>query len=222
MTLVALSVPASAAAVPPVITSVSQQNRHVAITFAAPRADGISVYIANKPDRATDGQFLQENIKEFDLLADSEVQAGRWLDDHQIDPGSYWVMIDARPDFDSCYRFGGGGYDPACADGFSDLVPLIIPRPAVKYAASVTAYKYIHRASLTLRATPLGDKQPYKVCFALKTRKRQCLSGTLSGYGWNFSTDDSLTVNTTKLPTLATFTWYVGSKAVASKRARVR
>jgi hypothetical protein len=219
--LTILSLPASAFAVAPQLTSVSQQSRHPAITFAAPRADNVTVYIASKPDRATDGEFLHENVVDLDTLIDSEIQTGRWLDESQIDPGRYWLMIRAYPDFDSCYQ-SGGGYDPACAQGFSDLAPLAVPKPAAKYAASVTVYKYIREASLTLRATPLGEKRPYQVCFSLRTKKRRCVRGTLSGSSWNASATDSVSVKTAPLPSQAQFKWYVGDKLVASKRARVR
>jgi hypothetical protein len=48
-------------------------------TFSAPRADFATIYIASRPDRATDGSFLTENIKELDILTDSEIQSGRWV-----------------------------------------------------------------------------------------------------------------------------------------------
>jgi hypothetical protein len=57
---------------------VSQKDRHPVVALVAPRADHRTVTLASKPDRGTDGQFLEENVKEFDILTDSELQLGRW------------------------------------------------------------------------------------------------------------------------------------------------
>ena len=65
MAVVTLAVTsAPALAVPPAITEVDQQDRHPAVAFSASRADSVSIYIASKSDRATDGAFLQENVVE--------------------------------------------------------------------------------------------------------------------------------------------------------------
>jgi hypothetical protein len=220
--LVALATAEPALAVPPALLSVGQQNRHPTATFSAPRASSVTVYVASKPDRASDGSFLSESIKARDILADSEIQSGQWLAEDQLDPGNYWVMLRASADFDSCYIIDTGKFDPACADGFSNVVPLVIPKPAIRYSAKVTAYKYLREATLTLMARPLGEKLAYRVCYVLKVRKKRCLSGTVDGYSWDSPADDSLTVSTRNLPTTTTFTWFVGGKRVASKRARVR
>jgi hypothetical protein len=53
-------------------------------------------------------------------------------------------------------------------------------------------------------------------------RTKRCLTGTLDGYSWNSSTDDRLIVKVRNLATFTTFTWSVGDKSVATKRARVR
>jgi hypothetical protein len=164
----------------------------------------------------------QENIKELDLLTDSEIQSGRWLDESQIDPGTYWVMLRALPDFDSCYLVDSGTFDPACADGFSNVLTLVIPKPAVRYSARVTAYRYLGQASLRLVATPLGERVPYRVCYRIKSGSRRCLSGALDGYSWSSSAEDTLTVTTRPLRAITTFTWYVGGKKILSKRVRVR
>jgi hypothetical protein len=213
---------ASAAAVPPALLSVTQQERHPLATFSAPKADFATIYIATKPDRATDGSFLSENIKTLDLLTDSEIQAGRWLDEDQLDPGSYWTMMRASPDFDLCYIFDLGTFDPSCADGYSNIVPLSVPKPAVRYAAKVEALRYIRIAYLTLVAKPLGEAQPYRVCYRMKNRALRCVRGTLDGYSWDSSASDLLRISTTALPAVTTFTWYVGTAKVAAKRVRVR
>src|SRR6266508_2285727 len=129
-----LAMTSAAKAVPPTLSSISHQDRHPVATFSAPRADFATIYLASKPDRATDGSFLEENVKALDILTDSEIQSGQWSDESQIDPGSYWVMLRAFPDFDSCYLFESARYDPSCADGFSNVLTLVIPKPPVRYA----------------------------------------------------------------------------------------
>jgi hypothetical protein len=190
-------------------------------TFSAPHAGFAAIYLATKPDRATDGSFLQENVKELDILTDSEIQTGRWSDENQIDPGTYWVLLQTTPDFSSCFR-DDGSIDPACADGFSNVLTLVIPQPSVRYTARVTAYRYLRQASLRLIATPLGQKRPYRVCYRLVSGRDRCLNGTLNGYDWNASADDTLTLSTRNLSRTVTFSWYVGGKRVVSKRVRVR
>jgi hypothetical protein len=217
----ALAFASSALAVPPTLSTVGHQDRHPAATFSAPRADSVAIYLASKPDRATDGSFLQENIESVDLLTDSEIQSGRWVSERQIDPGTYWVMLRASPDFGSCY-ISGGGYDPACAQGYSELATLVVPKPAVRYRASVMAFRFSGTASLQLVATPLGEDLPYRVCYRLKTKKTRCLAGKVDGYSWDASATDTLTVTTRNLPVFTTFAWYVQGKQVASKRIRVR
>lgn len=135
---VALVLATPAAAVPPTLSSVSQQDRHPVVNFSAPRAGSAVIYLATKPDRATDGSFLQENVKELDLLTPAEIQSGRWSDENQVEPGTYWVMLYASVDFDACYRYDSGTFDPGCADGFSNVLTLSVPKPPVRYRTSVT------------------------------------------------------------------------------------
>jgi hypothetical protein len=218
----ALALASPAKAMPPSLLAVSHQDRHPAATFSAPRADFATIYLASKPDRATDGSFLQENVKELDVLTDSEIQSGRWSDENQIDPGTYWVMLRASPDFDACYISGTGTFDPACADGFSNVMTLVVPKPVTRYAARVTTYRFLAQASLRLTATPLGERLPYRVCYRLKSRATRCLVGVLDGYSWNASANDTLTVTTRNLASITTFTWYVRAQKVSSKRVRIR
>jgi len=220
--LIVLLMPADALAVPPTLSAVGQANRHPTATFSAPRADDATIYIASKPDRATDGSFLTENVKTLDILTDSELQAGRWVSESQIDPGTYWVMLHASPDFNACYIDATGTYDPACADGFSNVQTLVVPEPTSRYAASVTVYRFIHQASLRLTARPLGEDRAYRACSKLATGRTRCLTGTLNGFDWNSSATDTLTVTTRGLPRLATFSWFVSGKRVAVKRALIR
>jgi hypothetical protein len=219
----ALAVAPSASAVAPTLSSVTAQTRHPAATFSAPRADSASIYFSTKPDRATDGGFLTENIKSLDILTDSEIQSGQWLSENQLDPGAYWVMMRAFPDFSSCWNFEAfGGYDPACADGYSNVLTLEVPKPASRYRARVNAYRNIRRALLELTATPLGETRLYRVCYRTLAKRTVCVRGTLDGFSWNSSATDLLTINTRSLPTLSTFNWFVGNTKVATRRARVR
>ena len=211
----------AADAAAPTLSSVGQQGRHPTATFSAPRADFDSIYVSSKPDRATDGSFLTENVKELDILTDSEIQSGRWTDERQLDPGTYWVMLRASPDLVACFR-DDFNIDPGCADGFSNVLPLTIPEPPIRYSARVTTYRYSREASLRLTATPLGEKRAYRACYRLASGRNRCLNGSLDGYDWNSSADDTLTITTRNLPRTATFSWYVAGKRVAIKRVHIR
>jgi len=217
-----LLAPARASAAPPVLNSVQVKDRHPSATFAAPRADDATIYFSTKPDRASDGSFLSENVKYLDLLTDSEIQSGQWLGEDQLDPGTYYVLLRASADFTACYSLDLGALDPTCADGYSNMLTLTVPKPATRYVGTVTPSISIGVASLRLTATPLGEKVPYRVCYRLRAGAKRCLSGTLDGYDWDSSCSDTLTVSTRGLPALASFTWYVNGKVVASRRIRVR
>jgi hypothetical protein len=138
--LVALAFAGSANAVPPVINSVGHQDRHPRATLSAPRASDVTIYIASKPDQGTDGRFFSENVEQIDLLTDSEIQTGLWLSDQQLDPGTYYVMINASPDFGSCYSFATGTYDPACANGNSSVATFVVPKPVSRYLVNFRRY----------------------------------------------------------------------------------
>ena len=212
----------SATAVAPTLLSVGSQALHPTATFSAPKSDHVVIQIASHPDRATDGEFLTENVVVFDVLTDSEIQTGRWLHDSQLDPGTYYVLLRASPNFDLCYLFDSGTFDPSCADGYSAVLTLTIPRPPIRYGATVRHYTYLSSVDLTITAVPLGQKLPYRVCYRTAAGRRICLVGALAGYSWTSSASDTRTVNRRNLRTLTTFTWYVEGRAVVSKRARVR
>ena len=217
----ALALPAAAEAVPPVVSSVGVQDRHPFVVFSAPKADGIAVSVAKKPDRATDGSFLSENVTSGGYLTDAEIQSGRWLSSYQLDPGTYWLLLQAFPDFGLCWIFDNAAYDPACAQGYSEVVQLLVPKPATRYVAAVQVSRASGRAYLTLRAAPLGEKRSYKLCYRNAARARRCLSGTLDGYSWGSSASDELSLTTRGLTKFTTFQWIVGSKTVAQRRVRV-
>lgn len=216
-----LGTAAPAVAAPPALTSVGTTDRHPTATFTAPRAADVTVYIATSPAVATDGSFLDENVEDVDILTDDEIQAGRWLDASQLDPGVYYVMLRASADFASCFMPDTVDLDPACADGYSTILPLTIPRPASRYTTSVKVYSYLHEADLRLTATPLGGKLPYRLCYRTRTGQRRCLSHTLSGYDWSSAASDTLMLSTRQLARSTTFTWYAGSTVLASRRVRI-
>jgi hypothetical protein len=62
----------------------------------------VTIYIANRPDRATDGSFLTENVKEIDFLTDQELQTGAWLYESALNPGTWYLMARASAE-SSCY-----------------------------------------------------------------------------------------------------------------------
>jgi len=176
-----------------------------------PGADAAAIYFANKPDRASDGGFLRENIKALDLLATDEIRRGSWSFEDQLDPGTYYVMMQAT-DYDCIGQ-------PNCIDGYSNMLTLAVPKPSQTYRGSVEVFHYIHIVDLTLRATPLGEKLPYKVCWRLKTKRLRCVSGSVDGYSWNSSADDTLSVRLKGMANRTTFVWYVKTRKVAARIA---
>lgn len=222
ISVAALSAPSLAQAVPPALNSVGHENRHLSVTLSAPKADFVTVYVATKPDRATDGRFLAENIETSDTLDDSEIQQGRWLHEDQLDPGRYYVMLRASADFSACYVFETGQMDPSCADGFSDVVAVTVPRPATRFSATTQLLGFSQRIYLTLRAAPLGVSQAYRVCYRNAAKARRCVSGRIEGFSWNSAASDDLTISTRGLAPTTRFQWFVGTRVVATKTVRTK
>jgi hypothetical protein len=203
-----------ALAAPPTLLSVGQQDRHPVAGFAMPGADDAAVSIATSPDRASDGSFLEENVTAFDLLTDAEIQAGSWTYESQIDPGTYYVMVNAT-DLD-CVD------EPGCLQGFSNAMPLTIPKPVLRFSSAVTVYRVLSLVDLELTVTPLGESLPYRVCWTRRARPRKCMRGTVVGDDWNSEASDSIEVPKRGMRRRTTFTWYVDGVQVASKRVRIR
>ena len=212
----------SALAQPPVLSSVTvSADRHPSAQFSAPKASDATIYFASKPDRGSDGAFYSENIVALDFLTADEIQAGNWTFSDQLDPGTYYAMINTDPDFGLCYDPNTGTYDPSCADGYSNVVTLTVPIPQIRYTAGIHVVRYSKEADLSLKATPLGVKQHYRVCYLTRAKTKRCVSGTLDGYSWDSPGSDEMFVSTRKLAARTTFSWYVGSRAVAKKRVKV-
>jgi hypothetical protein len=213
-TLAALLTAGSAQAASPALVSVGQQDRHPHATFGSlPGVDYMTVYIATKPDLASDGGFLQENIKDLDFLTADEIASSRWLYEQQLVPGLYYVMARAF-DFD-CYQ------NPNCIEGFSNMLTLDVPKPAQRYRTSVQLLRFIGVGYLNLSVSPLGEKLPYRVCWTL-TRGSRCLRSTVTGYSWNAPANDLLRVSLRRMRKLTTFTWYADGRIVSVKRVRIR
>jgi len=202
------------AASSPSLLRVSQTNRHASAQFAMPGADSATIYFATKPDRATDGSFLEENVEHMGFLTSSEIQSGSWFDESRIDPGRYYVMIEAD-DWD-CFDQAG------CLNGYSSVLTLDVPKPAPTYRATTDVLHYVHVTYLTLRVKPLGERLPYKVCWRLKNKKRRCVKGAVSGYSWDSSAESMLDVSLRGMGRRTTFTWYVNGSRVATKTANTR
>jgi hypothetical protein len=218
--------------VPPPLVSVGQQARHpTAILGPLPGVDAAFIYVATKPDRASDGSFLQENIEASDILTDDEIARSSWLYEAQLDPGGYYVMARAF-DFE-CY------INPNCIEGFSNMLSLTVPKPDQRYRASVQVLSFIGVGYLTLTVTPLGERLPYRVCWGLRgssstgadpyhgARRRQvartrCARATVLGYSWNEPASSLLRVSLRGMRRVTTFTWYADGRVVAVKRVRIR
>jgi hypothetical protein len=206
----ALTVVGAANAAPPALLTVGQQNRHASATFSAPGADLATIYVASKPDLASGGGFLEENIKRIDFLTADEIQRGAWLDAEQLDPGLYYVML--RVSDYECPR------NPNCTQGYSSIVPLAVPRPRSRYSARVFAV--FRRSSvmyLQLTVSPLGERLPYRVCWRLKNKRRTCLSRTLNGFSWNRSVTDIPRIRMRGMGGRTRFSWYVRGRRVAAQ-----
>jgi hypothetical protein len=199
----------------PSLTSVTVgPNLHATATFSAAGADLATIYFATKPDRASDGSFFEENVKHLDLLTDAEIQTGRWVDEQQIDPGTWYVLLRA-----GCFKVD----DTNCADGFSNMVALTVPPPTVHYTTRITDVFPGLSVYGEIRASALGINKPYRLCYTTRARAQRCRTGTINGYSWSSSASDELRIAVSRaMPTMATFTWRVDGRIVGHKKTRVR
>ena len=106
------------------------------------------------------------------------------------------------------------------ANGYSGVVTPTKPKPSTRYVAQVVSVRSLGIVYLILRATPLGEDRPYRVCWRLKNREHVCVRGTLDSSDGAGS--DFLRVNTRGMGNYTTFAWQVGSRTVARKRVRTR
>lgn len=207
-----LAVASNANAAAPVLHNVAQQNRHATARFSAPGADFATIYLASKPDKASDGSFLEENVETLDALTIDEIQHGAWLDSQQIDPGLYYVMLRAT-DVDCVDNV-------ACTRGFSNMMTLQVPKPRSIYRGKVAAiFRYSGILHLQLTVNPLGERLPYRVCWRLRNKSRKCVRRSVNGYSWNSPGTDSVSIAMRGMGRRTTFTWYVRGRAVSAKTA---
>ena len=177
----------------------------------------MTVYISTKPDRATDGRFLDENSAGIDFLTDGEIATGQWMHSGLLQPGTYYVMLHA--DHYTCHVDEG----QVCMQGYSTVSTLTIPKPKQKFRATVDP-GFI--ATFQLTVSPVGESLPYRLCWARTGKSRKCERGTVFGTDWSDSESDSiyLTVDDLKLAARqkrAKFTWYASGKRVASETVRI-
>jgi hypothetical protein len=219
--LAALCLAPSASAASPSISSIDVDDMHASAAFTAPRSDYATFYFATQPDRGANGEFLEENIAHTERLTDSEILSGTWFSERRIHPGFYYVLLKATRDFDGCY-LEGGGYDDACAHGWSNMATLTVPEPVLSFRWSVSTLRRAQIALLRLSATPLGERRPYRVCYRTLSGRERCASGVLNGFDWTAAARDSLSISTRGLPAYSVFTWHVGSAKIVSKRIKIR
>jgi hypothetical protein len=131
----------AAAAQPPRLLTVEQQGRYTKATFSAPGADELDIDFAAKPDRDTDGSFLEGNLEYTDDLERDEIESGTWRDE-TIEPDTYYVMLNA---WDDCAD------KPSCTEGYSNILKLVVPKPKPAHRGSLTGLSYSQIGSLTLQ-----------------------------------------------------------------------
>lgn len=210
-----------ATALAPTLLSVDSVDRRPSATFTAPKAWSVAVSVASGPGRATDGSFFLENQRRSFHLERWEIATGTWSANSQLDPGNYWVMVYAEPDVEACPTTDGIR-EATCASGYSEVLPLVIPKPVTRFTTSAIAFPWSRSADVTLTASPLGERLPYRVCYRTTANAHRCQRGLLRGFAWDDGDDDTLTVRTAQLPRLTRFTWFVGDRAVATRKVRVR
>jgi len=212
LAMLALAAPAKAAT--PTLLSVGHRALHPTATLVAPGADDVTIYFSKRRDRATDGRFLTENSASIDFLTPQEVASGIWMDADNLDPGTYYVMLQATTD--SCPE----GTD--CTNGFSNVMPLTIPKPKQTFRAT---FERGYIATFKLTITPLGESVPYQLCWT-RAKGRKCERAAVDGHDWTRAASDTiyLTASDLKLGTrrTTTFSWYVAGKRVASKKLRIK
>jgi hypothetical protein len=126
-------------------------------------------------------------------------------------------MLDA---YNFCY-LPSGDVNGACADGFSQPLPLRVPKPKTRYSTSAQKVPFIKTVALRIVAKPLGERRKYKLCYPTRRGGRKCASDVLRGYDWDSSAQDTRSVRTSGLKPTTTFTWSVSGRTVASRRVRV-
>ena len=87
---------------------------------------------------------------------------------------------------------------------------------------ATSAFRWSDSIDLTLTATRLGERLPYRVCYRAIRRAQRCVAGVLKGIDWDSADDDTVSVRTARLSRVTKFTWHVNGRPVATRRVRVR
>lgn len=218
-----LALPGAVMAQIPTLTRAGQQDRHVSITFSAPSASDVFVTVASSPEQGSDGAFFSENVVDSADLTADEIASGSWLSDDQLSPGRYWVVINGDPDL-TCF-LDDGTIDPACSDGYSNMLSVTIPQPSIRYRGAVSEMLAdIGRLDLKLTVAPLGVKQAVRLCYSVTKHKhaaKRCVNQHLVGYDWNKPASAILALSTRGMSKRELFTWFVAGRTVARLTVRV-
>ena len=169
------------------------------------------------------GAFFSENVVDSADLTADEIASGSWLSDDQLSPGRYWVVINGDPDL-TCF-LDDGTIDPACSDGYSNMLSVTIPQPSIRYRGAVSEMLAdIGRLDLKLTVAPLGVKQAVRLCYSVTKHKhaaKRCVNQHLVGYDWNKPASALLALSTRGMSKRELFTWFVAGRTVARLTVRV-
>jgi hypothetical protein len=214
----ALGPPAQANA--PALISIAPLGLLPTATFSLPKASVAFIILSASPAQGTDGSFLQQDVVSSDELTPAEIQSGQWLSTQPVEPGTYYAILQASADPDQC-TLGDASIDPSCANGYSNVMRLVVPVPATRYVGSAFIQRFAGSFTVVLTAKPLGKKQAYKVCYRTRAGSKRCLVGTLEGTDWTDAAGVAarITASNQGLSVSTTFTWYVGGRAVTRRRA---
>jgi hypothetical protein len=116
--------------------------------------------------------------------------------------------------------------DPVCADGFSNIVVVTIPKPVVRYRVG---YSRGLIGGFTIRASSSGEAIPYRLC-SRDLAKRRCVRGAIEALGWDSANSDTIYLTAfdfrksvyCKRGRRTTVTWYVRGRRVGSVSWRWR
>lgn len=211
---------ASASAVPPKLLSVGQQNRYPTATYSSPRSWLGDMWFSSSPARNPDGSFVAQGFLMDMGIYDENLTSGVWKGDKQLNPGTYWAILQVTPAND-CYD-DLLNLDPSCSAGYSNALQVVIPAPKPKYSVEPAfGLEGPHTLTLFLDASPVFDDITYRVCWTrVHPTKRRCLTHVLHGDPDQTDARDAVNVDGRTLGKFTKFTWSVEGKVVLSRRLR--
>ena len=209
----------------PMLVSVGQQNGHPQATFGPLYGvDSLNVLIATKPDRGSDGNFLQENTLygHSGFLTDREIAFRSWRSESRLEPRALLRH--------------GSQLEPRLLD---DLGSELQWRPlqhlgrahadGSEAGAEAEVSDTRERPALHRRRVPDHERvAARRRCEAALPGLLDSVAGkplprsTVSGHSWYSPASDFLSVSLRKMRKLTTFTWYVDGRVVSVKRVRIR